>query len=1114
MPALALGAGVDAGRAAAGAPLPNSGGPDVTVVPTSGGSLGFRIAGGAVSVDPDTAEICLPLAALEAGLALTLTSYDATGAAVGRWLLTLAAPEPAAEAPAGARAPALSGSGLVGAPVTLDPGDWTGSPVPALGFQWRRDGADLPGATGADYLAGDADDATQAQLPRHRDQRRGQRRRRDPGAADPAAGAGGGRRARRPRAGAGHGSRRRWRRRRPSPAPACASRSPAAARRSTRPPDRSRLPTDTLRADEAVTVTASNSGGSAGVGFRVSVAAALLPPVAVGTLPAILWPRDGVARTVSAQAGFGGAGLGYALLAAPAGATINPGSGLVTIPTDVGLEAATVTVRASNAAGSAEQSFAVTVRVVATAFDAASALAEMGFVAEGPAPGWSLDAGGFARLVPAGIGATHGDWSRAAGDGRYRALVRWTAAAAVDRPFCLSARLTRSGADFRGLRAEAFLNSSTGTNRLELRQYLGSGTTSRQLGVATVGWANDAWYWVELELDGATLRSPALCRGRRRPRLAGGGGDRPPDGGRGRDRRLRAARRQPADRRAAYRIPPPSGRPRPPPTSANGASTSRRCSHEIHDHLRASRRPGGGRGGGMDRRGDARRQRRGLGALPAAAGRALAAVQSRSRRRRGAALARPRALRQYRHPLPSDGGRALVARLDRPQGDRDRRRDPGRCASRAAGRRLVRPRAVRSARRRPHRPLRARRRRRGRGRGAVGRRRSGGAGGTCAAVPAEADWRGCVALAGGGWHLGLAQAGNRDAIAIRYRLTAAGAWSPASEDRKPLSFPDLPVLPRLLAAPALAGAGRIGQAVAVLPGLWIGAPALALQWCRDGVAIAGASAASYRPGPADDRTALTCRITATTAAGSLQATTAALGVSTPPRWRRACSRRRSSTRAPAAGRSRPPRRSGGGGLRFTVAGAGATVDPLTGVVSIPTDVARSDTVLVTATNSGGSAALGFAVTVEAAETPVGPPALEAAEWSIPATAEIATGRFAGVIEVAGTSPAANAVAIEWTDAAGAAGAGAAGHGARRPALADGRPLGGRAQRGRAPAARSPASPSATGWRPTASGPAMPPIARASPCRPRAPSGGRSSARRRCWRDRRRPTASATSTCAA
>ena len=81
-------------------------------LPTSG-SLGFRAAGGAVSVDPETAEISLPLAALEAGLALTVTSYDAAGAAAGRWRLTLAAvPEAAGAAPAAARPPALAGSGL------------------------------------------------------------------------------------------------------------------------------------------------------------------------------------------------------------------------------------------------------------------------------------------------------------------------------------------------------------------------------------------------------------------------------------------------------------------------------------------------------------------------------------------------------------------------------------------------------------------------------------------------------------------------------------------------------------------------------------------------------------------------------------------------------------------------------------------------------------------------------------------------------------------------------------------------------------------------------------------------------------------------------------------
>jgi hypothetical protein len=265
------------------------------------------------------------------------------------------------------------------------------------------------------------------------------------------------------------------------------------------------LPTEALRTGEAVTVTATNSGGSASVGFRVTVAAALPVPVAVGTLPMVVWPLGAGVRTVSTQAGFAGEGLGYALEAAPAGATIDAGTGLVTIPTGTALEAATVTVRATNAAGSAVQGFAVTVRPMATVFDAAAALAEMSFVAEGAAPAWSLDAGGFARLVTASEGATHGLWSRSAGDGRYRALVRWSASATVDRPFSFSARLARSGSDFRGLRLDAL--AANGTTRLDLRQYAGAGAASTALAAAVaVAWANDAWSWVELELDGATVR--------------------------------------------------------------------------------------------------------------------------------------------------------------------------------------------------------------------------------------------------------------------------------------------------------------------------------------------------------------------------------------------------------------------------------------------------------------------------------------------------------------------------------------------------------------------------------------------------------------------------------
>jgi hypothetical protein len=147
------------------------------------------------------------------------------------------------------------------------------------------------------------------------------------------------------------------------------------------------------------------------------------------------------------------------------------------------------------------------------------------------------------------------------------------------------------------------------------------------------------------------------------------------------------------------------------------------------------------------------------------------------------------------------------------------------------------------------------------------------------------------------------------------------------------------------------------------------------------VAIAGATGASYVPRPADDKKALSVRVTATNAAGSATAVTAALTV---------------TYEAPVAKGGLPEEifdvGSGpqtvnaaadfvGENLRFTVTGAGATVDPATGLVTIPTDAAISATVTVTATNSGGSATSAVQVTVEA-EGSDDPFALEAEDVSI------------------------------------------------------------------------------------------------------------------------------------
>jgi hypothetical protein len=180
----------------------------------------------------------------------------------------------------------------------------------------------------------------------------------------------------------------------------------------------------------------------------------------------------------------------------------------VTIATDAPLAAAPVIVRASNAAGTATQGFTVTVRSTVTAFDQAGRLAELGFIAD-VAPTFTQEAG-FARLVPGTTANVHGDWSKALGDGRYRCLARWGGASTpqtVLRPFWLSARFRRVAGNSFGVRADLFENAS-GQRELQLRQYTGAATATVELAAAVVvGWAWDAWHWVELEIDGTRVRA-------------------------------------------------------------------------------------------------------------------------------------------------------------------------------------------------------------------------------------------------------------------------------------------------------------------------------------------------------------------------------------------------------------------------------------------------------------------------------------------------------------------------------------------------------------------------------------------------------------------------------
>jgi hypothetical protein len=182
-----------------------------------------------------------------------------------------------------------------------------------------------------------------------------------------------------------------------------------------------------------------------------------------------------------------------------------------------------------------------------------------------------------------------------------------------------------------------------------------------------------------------------------------------------------------------------------------------------------------------------------------------------------------------------------------------------------------------------------------------------------------------------------------------WRRIDDGAWAQASENQ--IAFPiaglqpaaPLPAVPLLLAAPVLAGAGTIGDPVTVDPGQWSGepAPTLGLVWCRDGTPIEGATGSVYTPEAPDDLTELTCRVTATNASGTVEAVTAGLSI---------------TFEAPvAAGGLADEVFDEGSGdqsvetaqdftgenLSFAVAGAGASIDPETGVVTIPTDAPAS-----------------------------------------------------------------------------------------------------------------------------------------------------------------------------
>ena len=189
--------------------------------------------------------------------------------------------------------------------------------------------------------------------------------------------------------------------------------------------------------------------------------------------------------------------------------------------------------------------------------------------------------------------------------------------------------------------------------------------------------------------------------------------------------------------------------------------------------------------------------------------------------------------------------------------------------------------------------------------------------------------------------------------------------------------------PMMLAAPALFGPGLVGAALRADPGLWSGnpTPVLTLRWTRNGTDILRASAPEYVPVAADEGAELRCVVTASNASGSAEATTDAVRIVPVAPVAAGTIADRVLDQGEGAATLDASATFDGAALRFGAAGAGASIDPATGILSIPLNLPRAgETVTVTATNSGGSASVSFTVTVVAAPAgtapaPLSPPSL-------------------------------------------------------------------------------------------------------------------------------------------
>lgn len=122
----------------------------------------------------------------------------------------------------------------------------------------------------------------------------------------------------------------------------------------------------------SVTVQATKAGAPTYTAtFTISVTQPLAAPQAVGTLPDLLFNQNSGDQVVQTSQGFSGSSLTYSIVSFPTGAvlSINPSTGALTIGTAAVVNSTAdgnVVIRATNAAGFAQQSFPLFVVVEQT----------------------------------------------------------------------------------------------------------------------------------------------------------------------------------------------------------------------------------------------------------------------------------------------------------------------------------------------------------------------------------------------------------------------------------------------------------------------------------------------------------------------------------------------------------------------------------------------------------------------------------------------------------------------------------------------------------------------------------------------------------------------------